>query len=225
MAQSTNVYSLNAVGYINVTAPANSFSLIACPLIASPDNTVGTVLNNGSGWLTGSQVFFYNPATGQLGTDQAMPVGSGRGQTPNTNGWAANGTNVLAPGVACWFQNSASTNITLTFVGTVPQGSLTNTLVSGYNLVSSAVPTSGDLITNSITSLTNYNVGDEVFVYNPVSGYTIYASSTILRQSGYGYNGNWASSGDPTVPNVGEGFWYQNTGAPVSWVENFSVNP
>jgi hypothetical protein len=215
MAQSTNVYSLNAVGYINVTM-APGFNMISCPLIASPDNTVGTVLNNGSGVYNGATVYFYSPATG-YSQDTANSS-----KTANTNGWINKGTNALNPGVACWFLNNQATNVTATFVGTVPQGSLTNTLSPGFNLVSSAVPTSGDLVTNSITSLTNYNIGDAVYTYTPAAGYALYQSST---KGSTGYNSNWLPGGDPVVSNVGQGFWYLNNHATVQWVENFSVNP
>jgi len=43
MAQ--NVYSLNAVGYINVTA-VPGFTMIACPLIGANGNSIGALLNN-----------------------------------------------------------------------------------------------------------------------------------------------------------------------------------
>jgi len=245
MAQ-TNVYSLNAVGYVNVTL-APGYNQLTCPLIASPDNTVGTVLNNGNGTagpytgpLTGDTVQFYNPSTGLYSADQAEAVG-GRGGTANIDGWANNGTNVLAPGIACWFDNVASSNITITFVGTVPTGSLTNTLVQGYNLVGSILPTSGDVCSNSLMTLTNYNFGDVVLVYNPAAlGYSTFQSAKGARGTGgFGYlqssnagidpnaphGGDWNAPGDPIVSNVGEGFWYQNTGTTsVQWVENYSVS-
>jgi len=92
--------------------------------------------------------------------------------------------------------------------------------------VSSVVPTSGDLITNSIMNLTNYNVGDVVFAYNPEANptYTIYTSGSG-KGYGEGYNGNWTANGDPQLPTVGGGFWYQNVvGTTVNWVENYSVS-
>jgi hypothetical protein len=218
---SNNVYSLNAVGYINVVA-SPGYNMISCPLIASPNNTIGTLLNNASGQYTGDAVYFYNTSTGGLEIDQAEAIG-GRGTT-NANGWLFGGTNVLAPGVACWFDNFQPTNVTLTFVGTVPSGSLTNTLTPGFNMVSSILPTSGDLASNSLTTLTNYNLGDAVYVYNAASSnFTIYQSGAG-REGGFGYDTNWNAVGDPIVPNVGQGFWYHNSGATVSWVENYSVS-
>jgi hypothetical protein len=229
-AQTTNVYSLNAVGYINVTVYPG-FNIVTVPLMTSPDNTIGTVLNNAGGALTGSTVYFYSPSVGYTtgGTDTAKTVGVGFADTTNANGWASGGTNVASPGVGFWFQNKNTTNITLTFVGTVPTGPITNTLVSGFNLVGSVVPTSGDLVTNTISSLTNYNIGDEIYTYNPTlpaaSQYDIFVSTSSAFNDGHGYNGNWTVNGDPIVPNVGQGFWYQNKiGTTVNWVENYSVS-
>jgi len=251
MAQ-TNVYSLNAVGYVNVTC-APGFTMISCPLITTPDNTVGSILNNSNGSLSGCEVFFYYPSVGTLVGDTAQPIGNGsRGTTTNADGWALGGTNVAQPGVGFWFQNITSTNIVVTFVGQVPTSAnynMTNTLVSGFNLVSTILPIAGDIITNAFTTtnsgvvitnsglgnLTNYNIGDQVFVYNNVlgstsNGFTTYASSSNSRLNGHGYSeapggpGDWNSFGDPYTQFVGAGFWYQNTGATVNWVENYSVS-
>jgi len=242
MAQ-TNVYSLNAVGYINVTC-LPGFNLISCPLLATdtngnPNNTVGNVLNNSTGSLTGSTVFFFSPLTGPS-SDVALNH-TGKPSTTNPDGWAANGTNVLSPGVACWFENAASSNIVLTFVGTVPTGPITNILYNGFNLVSSVVPASGDIVTNSIMNLTNYNVGatgaggDEVFTYDLANtpSSVVYQAGQGKGFGGNGYNqatgtvgagGNWNAAGDPILPDVGGGFTYENNGATINWVENYSVS-
>src|SRR5271170_1350131 len=63
MAQSTNVYSLNAVGYITVTIPTN-FSTISCPLITSPDNTLGTLFPASNTALNGLKIYIWNPGVG-----------------------------------------------------------------------------------------------------------------------------------------------------------------
>jgi hypothetical protein len=233
MAQ-TNVYSLNAVGYINVTC-LPGFNIVSCPLLTTdtngnPNNTVGNVLNNNSGWLTGTTLYFFSPLTGPS-SDIAENT-SGRPSTPNADGWANDGTNLLSPGVACWFENTHSTNITVTFVGTVPTGPITNVLYPGFNLVSSVVPASGDIVTNPIMSLTNYNLGasgaggDQVFTYDlaatPVNA--VYQAGTGRGYGGYGYDDNWNSAGDPILPFVGGGFTYDNHGATINWVENYSVS-
>jgi hypothetical protein len=222
-----NVYSLNAVGYINVTCPVG-FSIISCPLIGSPDNTMNTVLNNGAGGyngaLNGDIVYFWQPSILNFSEDLGKPVGTNpKSQTPNTNGWGANGTNILGPGVGAWFQNNSNTAITLTFVGQVPSA-VTNTLGTGFSLVGIGIPTSGDVASNTLANLTNYNIGDQVYVYHPeITNFDTYTSvSPTSKAGGHGYGGDWLSAGDPIVPNVGEGFWY-DAYATIQWVENYSV--
>jgi hypothetical protein len=224
-----NVYSLNAVGYINVTL-VPGYSIITCPLIASPDNTINTLMNNANSNLSGSFVYFYNPGTGGYNSDSAANPG-GRGYSGSPQGWAGGGTEVLAPGTACWFGNNFNTNITITFVGTVPTGPITNILSPGFNLVGSVVPVSGDIITNSISSLTNFNLGDWVYYWPAPSGpFTTYVSGSGRGFSGSGYLNEWeAPLGDPTITNVSDGFFYLNNGVngvptPVNWVENYSVS-
>jgi len=223
MAQ-TNVYSLNAVGYINVTIYPG-FNIISCPLITSPDNTVGTVLNNSNGAITSSSVYFWFPNPGVYVQDNARAVGTAKGQTTNANGWSFNGTNLASPGVGFWFDSAATTNTTLTFVGTVPSGPITNSMVAGFNLVGSVVPMSGDIASNTLSALTNFNIGDNVYTWNPSNAtyaeYTSVPSSS--KAGGHGYAGEWTVAGDPIIPNVGQGFWYDNGGNTVNWVENYSV--
>jgi hypothetical protein len=63
--------------------------------------------------------------------------------------------------------------------------------------------------------LTNAAAKDRVYVYNPASGYTTYTA---------GKNGTFPA-GNPNVPNVGEGFFYENNSTtPLTWTENFSVS-
>jgi hypothetical protein len=205
MAQSTNVYSLNAVGYINVTLEPG-YNIVSAPLICSPDNTLNSLMTNGNGQYKGFKVYFSTPG-----------VGYTQIETGAKSSWEDGGTNTINPGQAAFVFNPSNIDVTVTFVGTVPQGSLTNTLVSGFNLVGSIVPSSGDLITNPITLFTAVK-GDKVYVSDPVNGYSspggIYTAAK---------NGNWSS--DPIVPNVGEGFFFENnSGATETWVENFSVN-
>src|SRR5580658_5049541 len=217
-----SVYSLNAVGYINVTLEPG-FNMITCPLITGPDNTVGTILNNATGVLTGNDVYFYNPSTGLYSEDSARPVGAGKGSTTNVNGWAEGGTNVGIPGVGFWFQNNQTTNIVVTFFGTVPTGPITNVLGAGFNLVGSVVPVSGDIVSNTISAFTNYNIGDDVFTYDSVAGYSTYE---IVSEGkfGRGYHDNWLP-GDATIAFDYSGFWYDNNvGITVNWVENYSVS-
>jgi hypothetical protein len=210
MAQ-TNVYSLNAVGYINVTI-LPGYNIITCPLVATPNNTISNLLNNANGQYQNgprNPAEVFNFQGGSYAVDTAS-------SSANASGWINGGTNTLNPGQAVFFYNPSTTNMSATFVGTVATGSQTNALYPGYNLVGSIVPMSGDLVTNSLSVLPGQNSGredDEVFTFAPGIGYNnpfIYAS------------GAW--SADPIITNVYQGFFFYNALATTNnWVENYNV--
>lgn len=223
MAQ-TNVYSLNAVGYINVTIPPG-FSILTCPLICSPDNTLNTLLpntNNVYGGPNGGNPF-HTQVYAFSGGAYAV-IENAESTAANASGWSAGGLTTINPGQAVFIYNPLTTNETATFVGTVPTGSLTNTLTPGWNLVGSIVPASGDIITNSIMNLTNAQKQDNIYAFDPVAQvFDIYSYTPGL--------GGWTTSGnltDPKTSNVFQGFFYYNTTtfqtANTLWVENYSVS-
>jgi hypothetical protein len=204
MAQSTNVYSLNAVGYINITAEPG-FNIISCPLIASPDNTINTLLTNSTGQYKKWQFYAWNPTTGAYTEDIGGPAA-----------WGSGGAETLNPGQAGWLYNPSNTPVTITFVGTVPSGTNAVTLLpASFNLVSSILPTSGDIVTNGLMNFTNGVKKDQVYMWNTSdAAYT----ETIAGPTGW-------PGGDPIQTNVGGGFWYYNAQATNNyWTESFSVN-
>jgi hypothetical protein len=213
MAQ-TNVYSLNAVGYINVTLEPG-YNIITCPLIASPDNTIATLLNNTnaqyqSGSRNVAQVQSYINGVYSIDTAAAADAPSG---------WANGGIITINPGQAIFFYNPASTNMSATFVGTVVTGPTTNVLSPGYNLVGSMVPVSGDIVTNPISLFTyGTNIGrnsDQLLTYTPGVGYTV---DTFTA-------GAWAG-GDPVLTNVYQGFFFYNAISTTNyWLEDYTVAP
>jgi len=230
LAQSTNVYSINAVGYINVTIYPG-FNLISCPLICSPNNSLGTLLPNGGGGLptsnqySGWAVWQWSPAITNYLQDSANAKQANK--NGYTNGWISGGTIALNPGLGMWVQNpGALTNVT--FVGQVPQNGsayLTNVLPVGFNMVSSAVPMDGDLVTNTNTLVTFAGASDEVYYWDPTASPQAYGQSSLYNtKKGWAANG---SAGDVTTTNLAEAFWYFNAGAngTETWTENFSINP
>jgi hypothetical protein len=212
----TNVYSLNAVGYINVTL-APGFNIIACQL-QTGTNTVANLLNDASGIYDGCVVYKYNPAHGGYAEDFGDSQGSSY-----ANGWDNNGTITMNPGEAIWFNNGASSNLVATFVGTVPQGTNTVPIQQGYQMISSPVPFSGDLVTNM--GFTNYADSSIVYVYSnpatPKPGYTEYFVD--IQGGDCGYMSQWDTP-DPVL-NVGEGFFYNSGPGATPWVQVFSINP
>jgi hypothetical protein len=117
------VYSVNAVGYVNVTL-VPGFNLVANPLVAET-NTVAVLFND----MPNSTVVYKFDAATQAYVSNIKNFGR----------WTDTAMTLL-PGEGAFVKNPRITNIVITFVGEVMQGNLTNALPAGYALVSSMVP-------------------------------------------------------------------------------------
>ncbi len=194
MAQTTNVYSVNAVGYVTISL-TNGYNLIANPLNA-PTNNLNTLLTN----VADSSAFIkWNSAS--QGFKSASSFIAGFGWAPDDS-WN--------PGEAGFL--FSQDNRTLTFVGEVAQGTLTNRLSVGYSMVSSIVPQSGSLTNTDF----NFPVADSDTFLSWNAAARGYDSATSYIQ-GFG----WA----PYTPQiqVAQGFFIFKA-ASTNWVRTFSAN-
>jgi len=170
MAQ--NVYSVNAVGYANVTVPSG-FSMIACPFEqTSGDYSLNTLMPPGNIVPQDSAVYRFVNGTflPPFGYDQTD------GWDPGANPQYAN----LPLGEGAFFLNP-SAPFTQTFVGQVKQsvGSapIQNPVPGGFSIRSSMVPQAGTL--NSIelfgvpqdSSLYHFNSAASPQRYDPTASY------------------------------------------------------
>ena len=244
-----NVYSLNTVGFINVTLYPG-YNLVTCPLICSPDNTIATLFNNSAGAYQS-----YTTTRGHTTTNASSVIGQINGVGPVTAdfaysfdapaGWQNGGTNTLNPGQALWFINPAATNMLATFVGEVPQANvavaanfpngMTNTLASGYNMVGSMIPASGNLVTGAVpninvsAALGTLSLGptgqDFIGVFDPrAQSYEAGTNEGVFSAGGRGRAGSWSIQPSVTFPF--QGFWYYNANVSANnWIENYVVNP
>jgi hypothetical protein len=199
LAQSS-VYSLNAVGYVNVTCPPG-FSLIANPLNTT-NNSLNSLLPYNNGAIpVNTQIFKYGASGYQIATMDEFDLV-----------WVPNLT--LDPGEGAFFKNTEGANKVLTFVGEVLQGKLTNSIPSGYSIRSSKVPQEGTLGASAggVNLLVPGQPNDQVFKYTP-SGYVI---STFDE-----FDLVW-------VPNVtikvGESFFVKKSAPDNTWIRDFSAN-
>jgi hypothetical protein len=181
------VYSVNAVGFVNKTLTPG-FHLISNPLNA-PTNTLSALFPANSVPI-GTTVFQFNGANFVGSTYLGF--------------WTTDLTNV--PGGGFFIKNPVATNVTVTFVGNVQQGTLTTPLPAGFWIASSQVPQAG-LITTDLQMPTA--LGDSVFKFTNGA----YVGSTFLVQ--------WLPS-EPLI-DVGESFFVKKS-APVNWVRTFSVS-
>jgi len=202
MAQ--NVYSVNVVGYYNVTVPANNvgngFAIVANQLTNTSGSDISAVIPPAS-VPNNTTIYKWNGTTFDIATrttdDNDNPI------------WSA--AVAVPPGTGFWIKNPDASPLQVTFVGEVLQGNLSNPLAAGFNLVGSQVPQSGDLA--------------DVLAYPAVPG-----STTIYfwRNAGFEIvsrttddNDNPVWSG-PAVPSVGEGFWAKENNA-LNWTRSFTV--
>ncbi len=192
LGASAQVYSVNAVGYINSTVEAGKFALVANQLNAG-GNKITEVIPVAS---EGTIVFRYAAGSGFVGNGYEF----GSWSLPDM---------VLPPGVGFFIQNNTAANQTFTFVGEVPQGTLSTALSAGLNLTGSQVPQAGTLAALGYVGAD----GDVVYQWDA-------AAQGYKAPNGFEF-GAW-SLGEPNIA-VGEGFFIQK-GAAGTWNRTFSVN-
>ncbi|MHB1306575.1 MAG: hypothetical protein ACYDC1_18160 [Limisphaerales bacterium] len=121
------VYSVNAVGYINVTAP-KGFTMFANQLDAGAgNNTVGKLIAS----VPDGTIIYKFGTSYELNTYEFGEWGN-----PNMT---------LAPGEGAWILNPGDAAITMTFVGEVMQGQLSTEIPQGFAIRSSKVPQSATM--------------------------------------------------------------------------------
>lgn len=207
----SNVYSVNVVGYYNVavssTGPAAT-SLSRYKMVANQLKTTDSTLNG----VLGTNV---QPGTLFYPFDPSIPgYASASEMIDAETGWDPNYS--LPVGKGGFIRNLHTSDITLTFVGEVSQGSVTNTVwPSGYSIMGSAIP-QGGLVKTDLKFPGNENGGDFIVKWLPGVGY----------DSAKEYIGG--DEWDPVEPSVtvGEAFFVRRLGAGgTNWVRNFTVQP
>jgi hypothetical protein len=145
---SAQVYSVNAVGYVNVNVP-KGFSMIANPLVAASNKVPALFATAPEGTI----LYKFNNATGAYDLNSFE---FGEWSKPNDE---------LLPGDGA-FINSPSA-FTVTFVGEVKQGELTTPVPKGFSIKSSQVPQAGHLEKDLGYAPTE---GDAAYFYRNATG-------------------------------------------------------
>jgi hypothetical protein len=189
-ATAQQVFSVNAVGFVNVVVPAG-FSMIANPLNA-PTNTIPALF---AGVPDGTTIYKFDGTSYSLNT---LDLGE----------WGLP-TQTLLPGEGAFIRNPGTAPFTVTFVGEVMQGSLSNPLPANFSIKSSQVPQAG-----AVATLLGFPAADGDTIYQFVSAQQAYVIHTLDL-------GEW-SGGEPNIA-VGESFFSKKVAA-GNWTRTFSVN-
>jgi len=210
------VYSVNAVGYVNLTLKPG-YNLIGNPLNGT-NNNLNTIIPVAP---DNSLAIRWNPnAQSFAGSDTYFDLGS-----PVDNGWYDNTfaktATTIAPGEGFFLFNSGSGDYVMTFVGEVPQGNLTNTIPANYSFKSSIVPQSVGLLSVGFPGVDNMLYFGWNATAQAYGGALTYFDLGSPADNGF-YDSGFVKQ-DPT-PAVGQGFVIFNPGPTVNWGRTFSVN-
>jgi hypothetical protein len=201
------VYSVNSVGYINLTL-APGFNLVANQLNATGNNRLDTVLPAAP--LETQVLKFSN-------NNYSADISDGSAWLDNATGNPS--TTTINPGDGFFYFNPGASAVTATLVGEVPQGDVGFSMAPGFSLVSSKVPQD--------ISLTAANGFPQVLE----AQYLTFNSATQNYNTALINDGTqWLNNdtGDPADarPTVGQGFFIFNPGTTaMTWARTFSVNP
>jgi hypothetical protein len=204
VSSEAQVYSANVVGYVSLTV-SNGFTAVTTPLDidgTGTNNTVTSVI--GTNLPVNSQILTWNGSGFNVNSYISVKGAPAAWTVPNAT---------INPG-AGYFINNPSNTTTLTIVGTVLQGGLTNGYIAspGFSFVGSVFPVAGGITTTY--------------------GYTPSVSDQVLTWNGNGYNVNnfisikgapasW-SSGEPQL-SIGQGVFVNTTNTHPVWGTNFVV--
>ena len=250
------VYSQNVVGYVNTVTPAHSYSLIANPLYATGPNgtnSVNDVLVSGS---------FVSGGTGQTQSPNQSVLYAWNGAGYNTLFyWSSNDLTALNSGTyygpngwydasftlssatlpqsgGAFLYNPSASGITNTFTGTVVQGSVTNTVVTGFNLVSIPFPIASQSLNSTNFSFPSYgdNASEIAYIWNGTTFQNVFyysAAYLLSLDPNYiadGYVPGWYDAGGTIHPNgdaiwgnVGNSIFVYYPGPTTNWVSTFNV--
>jgi len=216
----SNVYSLNVVGYVNVTLRPG-YNLITAQLgTASPTGAINVGLTNITGLADGSILFGWNAGA----QDFAQPA-NWVGTPPDGPSWynadyTALSTDTTPRGTSFFIKNESVGNATLTMVGEVPQGANSRTVPALNSFLGDFVPVSQEIITNGFPIAD----GSTVQTYDSVAGdYSQPLNGVATPPDGP----NWYNADYTAVlkfaPAVAQGFLYFTPAGSATWNRSFTV--
>jgi hypothetical protein len=210
ISSQAQVYSQNVVGYVNVVVTNNGYTQISTPL-----DYDGSGTNNRITYLIGTNLPKNSIVEVWNGTGFTLDSFTGKGAA--VGAWG-NTNLMLNPGLGYFVYNPSNNPVTLTFVGNVLQGNLTNGIIRStgqYSSLGYMAPISG-----GISSVLGYKASpnDQIMIFNMTNsagtgGYNIFTFN--------GKTSKWSPS-EPVI-QVGQGFFVNTTNTGATLNTNFVV--
>jgi hypothetical protein len=198
-----NVYSLNVVGYVNVTLQSNKLHFLSVPLIPNGGdfNITNSIVATDA--QTDATIFHWKGAT----WDTDIPTWySGYGWSPDM---------VIPNGVGFFFASKA--NSTLTFVGDVPQGALAYNIPGGLSTLANKVP-----VSDSFPGAAVGHADDNIIAWNQTG--QAWSTAIWTYYDGFGWNAGGATdSTNGPVLNPADAVFYVNVGTAIPFTRSFTV--
>ena len=223
IAQQTNVLSRNAVGYVRIDCPSNSYTMAAVNFIGLVDNDISTIFGD---QLTGfhnislsDEVVIWNGSSYDRYWKPAPLGGSTWVKYPEI----VETTNTIEPGQGFWLINKQATNQSLYLMGEVPDQYTmpTNELpvYEGYNQLSYSFPVEVAITNLNFSSAvqgSNKNAADNIILWDNASKeYVLY----WYAPPGWVKDGTVIETEDTIPP--GTAFWYvRRTNSTMDWIES-----
>jgi len=200
------VYSVNAVGYVNQSIPSG-FSMVGNPFV-TPSNTLNALFPPAS-MPAGLGFYKFTGGGYAISIVDEFDVVWVRNGIPNGD------TETLVFGDGAFLYNPGA-GFTLTWVGEVAQGTpVSNPAAAGFSVKSSKIPQAG-LVTTDLQFMPS--PGDFIQKFNSASQ----SFETYIFDE---FDQIWVRNGVPNQPSLGiaESAFF-NLVAPNSWNRNFTVN-
>jgi len=198
---------------------------LICNPLNGTNNNVNTIIPTAP---QGSRIYRWRnsgPNAQSFATDNYVTVSEGA----PSDGWydLSSGnpsTNNIAPGEAFFFNKVTPGNSTLTFVGEVPQGNLTNVVGTLNAFISSIVPQQATFTALGFPGRRGMIYQEWIPGKQGYGNFLNYLTTADGAPADGWYDLASSAQIDPT-PAVGQGFVINNpTGSVQSWGRTFSVN-
>jgi hypothetical protein len=212
---------VNVVGYVNVTLQPG-FNLVSVPLVNS-NASINTVLSSTTPVIDAFSAFIpWRPDLQQYDPAPAVAGGDGAWYLNDLSDFATNQID-LGQG---FFINNAGAAVTLTLVGTVPQGSNTVFQWANNGFYGDPIPMAGSLATNVFPITATFSA---LITWDPIGQTFSPAPFVGVTADDNGGNAaffdNSLSFETNVVLPIGSGFLYNNLGGTTNWSRVFNVTP